>query len=105
LRARDSQLLQHMSGIATLTRQFADAISGTPARILDTRKTYWPARLEKYAVLCGGGTNHRIDLASGFSSRISHRLGGGVEAVLPARLARRRPPQRVQIEVRTAQGA
>jgi nicotinate-nucleotide pyrophosphorylase (carboxylating) len=98
-------LLQHMSGIATLTRQFADAIQGTPARILDTRKTVPGLRaLEKYAVLCGGGTNHRIDLASGFLIKNNHiALGGGVEAVLSRALARRRPPQRVQIEVRTAQ--
>jgi nicotinate-nucleotide pyrophosphorylase (carboxylating) len=98
-------LLQHMSGIATLTHQFADAIQGTHARILDTRKTVPGLRaLEKYAVLCGGGTNHRIDLASGFLIKNNHiALGGGIEAVLSRALARRRPPQRVQIEVRTAQ--
>ena len=97
-------LVQHMSGIATLTRQFADAIQGTHARILDTRKTVPGLRaLEKYAVLCGGGTNHRIDLASGFLIKNSHIvLGGGIEAVLSRALARRRQPQRVQIEVRTA---
>jgi nicotinate-nucleotide pyrophosphorylase (carboxylating) len=98
-------LLQHLSGIATFTRQFADAIQGTHARILDTRKTVPGLRaLEKYAVLCGGGTNHRIDLASGFLIKNNHiALGGGIEAVLSRALARRRPPQRVQIEVRTAQ--
>ncbi len=98
-------LLQHMSGIATLTRQFADAIQGTHARILDTRKTVPGLRaLEKYAVLCGGGTNHRIDLASGFLIKNNHiALGGGIEAVLSRALSRRRPPQRVQIEVRTPQ--
>ncbi len=98
-------LLQHMSGIATLTRQFADAIQGTHARILDTRKTLPGLRaLEKYAVLCGGGTNHRIDLASGILVKNNHiSLGGGIQAVLSRALARRRPPQRVQVEVRTAQ--
>jgi len=98
-------LLQHMSGIATLTRQFADAIQGTHARILDTRKTVPGLRaLEKYAVLCGGGTNHRIDLASGILVKNNHiTLGGGMEAVLSRALARRRPPQRAQVEVRTAQ--
>jgi nicotinate-nucleotide pyrophosphorylase (carboxylating) len=98
-------LLQHMSGIATLTRQFADAIQGTHARILDTRKTVPGMRaFDKYAVLCGGGTNHRIDLASGILVKNNHIvLGGGMEAVLPRALARRRPPQRVQVEVRTAQ--
>ena len=55
--------LQHLSGIATLTRRFLAAVEGTNAAILDTRKTTpgWRA-LEKYAVRCGGGTNHRLGL-------------------------------------------
>lgn len=55
--------VQRLSGVATLTAQFVEAIKGTSARILDTRKTTpgW-RRLEKYAVACGGGTNHRIGL-------------------------------------------
>ncbi len=55
--------VQRLCGIATLTAQFVDAIKGTPARILDTRKTTpgW-RRLEKYAVACGGGRNHRLGL-------------------------------------------
>ena len=55
--------LQRLSGVATLTAQFVDAIKGTHGRILDTRKTTpgW-RRLEKYAVTCGGGHNHRIGL-------------------------------------------
>jgi nicotinate-nucleotide pyrophosphorylase (carboxylating) len=55
--------LQRLSGIATLTAEFVEAIKGTHARILDTRKTTpgW-RRLEKYAVACGGGTNHRMGL-------------------------------------------
>ncbi len=55
--------LQHLSGIATLTRQFVEATDGSPGEILDTRKTTpgWRA-LEKYAVRCGGGVNHRIGL-------------------------------------------
>src|SRR6185312_14124304 len=54
---------QRLSGVATLTAQFVDAIKGTPAQILDTRKTT-PGlrRLEKYAVTCGGGINLRIGL-------------------------------------------
>jgi nicotinate-nucleotide pyrophosphorylase (carboxylating) len=98
-------LLQHLSGIATLTRQYADAIQGTHARVLDTRKTVPGMRaLEKYAVLCGGGTNHRIDLASGILIKNNHiSLGGGIAVVLSRALARRRPPQRVQVEVRTLQ--
>jgi nicotinate-nucleotide pyrophosphorylase (carboxylating) len=55
--------VQRLSGIATLTSQFVEAVKGTPARILDTRKTTpgW-RRLEKYAVTCGGGQNHRFGL-------------------------------------------
>jgi nicotinate-nucleotide pyrophosphorylase (carboxylating) len=55
--------VQRLSGVATLTAQFAEAIKGTRARILDTRKTTpgW-RRFEKYAVTCGGGHNHRIGL-------------------------------------------
>ena len=58
--------LQRLGGIATLTRRFVDAISGTKARILDTRKTAPGLRmLDKYAVRCGGGQNHRLDLSDG----------------------------------------
>jgi len=98
-------LLQHLSGIATLTRHYADAIQGTHARILDTRKTVPGMRaLEKYAVLCGGGTNHRIDLASGILIKNNHiSLGGGLKKVLQRALESRKPGQRVQIEVRTVQ--
>jgi len=98
-------LLQHLSGIATLTRAYADAIQGTPARVLDTRKTVPGMRqLEKYAVLCGGGTNHRIDLSSGILIKNNHiALGGGVAAVLKRVLEQRKPGQRVQVEVRTQQ--
>ncbi|HEY1768083.1 MAG TPA: carboxylating nicotinate-nucleotide diphosphorylase [Terracidiphilus sp.] len=96
-------LLQHLSGIATLTRQYADAIQGTTARVLDTRKTVPGLRaLEKYAVLCGGGTNHRIDLASGILIKNNHiALGGGLKKVLARALESRKPGQRVQIEVRS----
>jgi nicotinate-nucleotide pyrophosphorylase (carboxylating) len=98
-------LLQHLSGIATLTRKYADAIQGTHARVLDTRKTVPGMRaLEKYAVLCGGGTNHRIDLSSGILIKNNHiALGGGIPTVLERALKARKPGQRVQVEVRTAQ--
>jgi nicotinate-nucleotide pyrophosphorylase (carboxylating) len=102
-------LLQHLSGIATITRRYADAIQNTPggthARVLDTRKTVPGLRvLEKYAVMCGGGTNHRIDLASGILIKNNHiSLGGGIPQVLPRALERRKRGQRVQVEVRTAQ--
>jgi nicotinate-nucleotide pyrophosphorylase (carboxylating) len=96
-------LMQHLSGIATLTRRYVDAIQGTKARVLDTRKTIAGMRaLDKYAVLCGGGTNHRIDLASGILIKNNHiSLGGGIAAVLQRALAGRQPGQRVQVEVRT----
>ncbi len=97
-------LMQHLSGIATLTRKYVDAIQGTKARILDTRKTVPGMRaLEKYAVLCGGGTNHRLDLSSGILIKNNHiALGGGLRTALTHALERRQKGQRVQIEVRTA---
>ena len=97
-------LMQHLSGIATLTRKFVDAIAGTHARVLDTRKTVPGLRaLEKYAVLCGGGTNHRIDLASGILIKNNHIvLGGGLRAVLTQALEKHRKGQRVEVEVRNS---
>jgi nicotinate-nucleotide pyrophosphorylase (carboxylating) len=65
--------LQHLSGIATLTRRYVDAVAGTPARILDTRKTTPGWRLlEKYAVRCGGGHNHRMGLYDGVLIKDNH---------------------------------
>ncbi len=98
-------LLQHLSGIATLTRRYVDAIECTHARILDTRKTVPGMRaVEKYAVQCGARTNHRIDLASGILIKNNHiSLGGGLRAALTRALEKRRLHQRVQIEVRTRQ--
>ena len=96
-------LLQHLSGIATNTRRYVDAIQGTHARVLDTRKTVPGLRaLEKYAVLCGGGTNHRLDLASGILIKNNHiSLGGGLRTALAHALERRKVGQRVQVEVRS----
>ena len=66
--------LQRLSGTATLTRQFVDAVAGTRAVILDTRKTTPGLRdFEKYAVRCGGGTNHRRDLAVMAMIKDNHR--------------------------------
>jgi len=98
-------LMQHLSGIATSTRQYADEIQGTHARVLDTRKTVPGLRtLEKYAVLTGGGTNHRLDLAAGILIKNNHiSLGGGVGKAITSALAHRQPHQRVQVEVRTPQ--
>ena len=77
-------LMQRMSGIATLTRQYVDAIDGTKARVLDTRKTIPGLRiLDKYAVRCGGGENHRLDLSDGSLITDNHiSLRGGIEQVL-----------------------
>lgn len=96
-------LMQHLSGIATNTRTYVDAIQGTHAHILDTRKTVPGLRaLEKYAVLCGGGANHRLDLASGILIKNNHiALGGGLRTALLNALARRKGGQRVQVEVRS----
>src|ERR1700729_2426562 len=67
--------LQRLSGIATLTRQFVEAVSGTKARILDTRKTAPGLRmLDKYAVRCGGAQNHRLDLSDGVPIKNNHMV-------------------------------
>jgi nicotinate-nucleotide pyrophosphorylase (carboxylating) len=98
-------LMQHLSGIATLTRTYVDAIRGTHAKVLDTRKTIPGLRvLDKYAVLCGRGTNHRLDLASGILIKNNHiSLGGGIPTALRQALERRHVGQIVQVEVRTPQ--
>ena len=95
-------LMQHMSGIATLTSEYVKAIAGTGAKILDTRKTVPGLRtIDKYAVLCGGGQNHRLDLADGLLIKNNHiSLGGGLPVVLARALERRKPGQVVQVEVR-----
>jgi len=70
--------LQHLSGIATATRTFVDAVSGTGCAIADTRKTTPGLRhLEKQAVLHGGGVNHRMDLASGMLIKENHIATAG----------------------------
>jgi len=69
--------LQRMSGIATLTRKFVEAVHGTKARILDTRKTAPGLRvIDKYAVRCGGGQNHRLDLSDGVLIKNNHIATG-----------------------------
>jgi nicotinate-nucleotide pyrophosphorylase (carboxylating) len=95
-------LMQHMSGIATLTRQYVDAIAGTGAKVLDTRKTVPGLRvLDKYAVRCGGGENHRLDLSDGILIKNNHiSLGGGIEKVLTRAKERRAAGQTIDIEVR-----
>lgn len=96
--------LQRLSGIATLTRQFVDAVAGTPAAISDTRKTTpgW-RRLEKYAVRCGGGTNHRARLDEMLLVKENHiQAAGSVETAIAAAMAMgRERGVPVEIEVRT----
>jgi nicotinate-nucleotide pyrophosphorylase (carboxylating) len=95
--------MQRLSGIATLTRQFVDAVSGTKARILDTRKTVPGLRmLDKYAVRCGGGQNHRLDLSDGVLIKNNHiALAGGVASALERAHKNRRGEQIIEIEVRS----
>ena len=81
-------LLGRMSGIATLTRAYVEAVEGTAARIVDTRKTTPGLRhLEKYAVRCGGGVNHRFGLDDAILIKDNHiaACGGVAEAVRRAR--------------------
>lgn len=92
--------LQRLSGIASQTRSFVDAVAGTHAKILDTRKTTpgW-RRLEKYAVRCGGGVNHRFDLATAVLIKDNHlaALDGDISAAVQR--ARDLAPAAVPIEV------
>jgi len=95
--------LQRMSGIATLTRKFVDGVSGTKARILDTRKTMPGLRmLDKYGVRCGGGQNHRLDLSDGVLIKNNHIvLAGGIGPALERAHRNRRGSQPIEIEVRS----
>ncbi|HET8715206.1 MAG TPA: carboxylating nicotinate-nucleotide diphosphorylase, partial [Holophagaceae bacterium] len=92
-------LLQRLSGTATLTRAFVDAVAGTGARILDTRKTTPGLKLlEKYAVRCGGGVNHRLGLGDGVLLKENHLAAmGGIKPAVEA--ARASAPNLVRIEV------
>jgi nicotinate-nucleotide pyrophosphorylase (carboxylating) len=98
-------LMQRMSGIATLTNEFVKAVAGTKTKVLDTRKTIPGLRvLDKYAVCCGGGMNHRLDLQDGILIKNNHiSLGGGLPAALEHALAGRKTGQVVQVEVRSQQ--
>ncbi|MFZ5847961.1 MAG: carboxylating nicotinate-nucleotide diphosphorylase [Actinomycetota bacterium] len=94
--------LGHLSGVATATRTWVDAVEGTGARIRDTRKTTPHLRaLEKYAVRCGGGTNHRATLSDQALVKDNHVLaaGGVVEAYQAVR--HHLPELPVQVEVDT----
>jgi nicotinate-nucleotide pyrophosphorylase (carboxylating) len=95
--------LQRMSGIATLTRKFVEAVSGTRARVLDTRKTAPGLRVvDKYAVRCGGGQNHRLDLSDGVLIKNNHiALAGGIAQALEHAHRNRRGSQPIEVEVRS----
>lgn len=97
--------LMHLSGVATQTRKFVEAVAGTKAVILDTRKTLpgWRA-LEKYAVRCGGGTNHRMGLYDGVLIKDNHlaawvRRSGASTIADAVRQARSASPAGIAIEV------
>jgi len=96
-------LMQRMSGIATLTNEFVKAVANTKTKVLDTRKTIPGLRaLDKYAVCCGGGVNHRLDLQDGILIKNNHiSLGGGLPAVLERALKNRKTNQWIQVEVRS----
>jgi nicotinate-nucleotide pyrophosphorylase (carboxylating) len=96
-------LMQRMSGISTTTREYVEAVAGTKVKILDTRKTAPGLRLlDKYAVRCGGGESHRLDLSDGILIKSNHiGLGGGIAKVLARALAARTPGQTITCEVRT----
>ena len=92
-------LVQQMSGIATMTRRYVDAVKGTGARIIDTRKTHPGLRMiEKYAVRAGGGFNHRFGLDSGVLIKENHiAAAGSVSAALKG--ARKLAPHTMRIEI------
>ena len=94
-------ILQHLSGVATLTRSYVDVIAGTKARLLDTRKTIPGLRvLEKYSVKMGGGTNHRMGLYDAVLIKDNHlAVAGGVTAAVKA--CRAHTGLKVQVECDT----
>jgi nicotinate-nucleotide pyrophosphorylase (carboxylating) len=97
-------LLQRLSGVATATERFVDAVDGLPTKILDTRKTTPGLRaLERYAVRMGGGQNHRWNLATGVLVKDNHwhvvRATGGDAAEAVRTLRERAPGMRIEVEV------
>jgi len=95
-------LLQRMSGIATTTRRYADLVAGTGVQLLDTRKTAPGLRaLDKHAVACGGGTNHRAGLHDAVLIKDNHvAVAGGVPSAVE-RVRLRHPGRPVEVEVDT----
>jgi len=99
--------LMRMCGVATLTRRFVDAVEGTGARIVDTRKTLpgWRT-LDKYATAVGGAVNHRLGLFDGILLKDNHiALAGGLELAVKAAAATAPDNLRVQIEVESEEDA
>ncbi|PYS33394.1 MAG: carboxylating nicotinate-nucleotide diphosphorylase [Acidobacteria bacterium] len=94
-------LLQHLSGIATITRKFVGAIEGTNAKITDTRKTTPGLRmLEKYAVLLGGGVNHRYGLDDGICIKVNHAaIAGGLGVAVRSARERIGHVHKIAVEV------
>lgn len=94
-------LLQRLSGIATLARRAADELTGLNTRVTDTRKTTPGLRtLEKYAVRIGGGSNHRFGLFDGILIKDNHiKAAGGITQAIEA--ARKRAPHTMRVEVET----
>ncbi|PYQ49997.1 MAG: carboxylating nicotinate-nucleotide diphosphorylase [Acidobacteria bacterium] len=96
-------LMQRASGIATATRRYVDAVAGTRAKIYDTRKTAPGLRaLDKYAVLCGGGENHRLGLYDMFLIKNNHVDRAGSITAAVERIRRKNAPQQIMVEVRNA---
>src|SRR5213594_2928213 len=92
--------LQRLSGIATLTAKFCDAVKGFKTRIVDTRKTTPGLRaLEKWAVTLGGGSNHRYGLADGILIKDNHLALASGDVARACRLARERAPHGLKIEM------
>lgn len=96
-------LLQRLSGIATRTRQFVDALEGAPVRLVDTRKTTPGHRmLEKYAVRAGGGYNHRFGLYDAVMIKDNHIKGaGGIRTAVEAARAQIPHTMKIEVEVET----
>ncbi len=92
--------MQRMSGIASLTAQYVDAVKGTRAKILDTRKTTPGWRLlEKYAVRCGGGTNHRLNLSTAVLIKDNHLAAVDGDIAVAVKRARDLAPPGTKVEV------
>ena len=95
-------LIQHMSGIATATREAVDLVKGTNASIVDTRKTLPGLRpLQKYAVVCGGGKNHRYNLSDAAMLKDNHiDAGGGITKAITSLRAKLGHMVKIEVETR-----